>query len=152
MNSPQHVASQLSQFEPGSLIGVSDALIISQEDIIAFAHLTGDHQWLHVDARRAAAGPFGQTIAHGYLVLSLLPRMTRSVVDFTSLGTVINYGLNKVRFLNGARSDHAFLARISLVSREDKPAGVLYQLQHEISDQATGDTVCVALSLTLVNR
>lgn len=152
MNSPQQVASQLSQFTPGSLIGVSDALTISQEDITAFARLTGDQQWIHVDAERATTGPFGQTIAHGYLVLSLLPRMTRSVVDFTALGTVINYGLNKVRFLNGARSGHEFLDRVTLVSREDKPAGVLYQLQHEISDRASGDTVCAALSLTLVDR
>jgi len=71
---------------------------VPQEKIDAFAEATGDHQWIHVDPERAAAGPFGTTIGHGYLTLSLLPAMSYEVVPRQGDGMAVNYGLNKVRF------------------------------------------------------
>src|SRR5437016_4870765 len=82
----------------GEELGPSDWLEIDQKRIDLFADATGDHQWIHVDPEKAAAGPFGTTIAHGYLTLSLLPQMWKTIyrVDGVKLG--VNYGLNKVRF------------------------------------------------------
>jgi acyl dehydratase len=82
---------------PGDTFGPSSWIDITQEKIDAFADATGDHQWIHVDPERAAAGPFGTTIAHGYLTLSLLPVASAEVVP-SSGGMGINYGLNRVRF------------------------------------------------------
>jgi acyl dehydratase len=81
----------------GDEYGPSSWIEIAQERIDAFAEATGDHQWIHVDPERAAAGPFGTTIAHGYLTLSLLPAASYEVVPRQG-GMGINYGLNRVRF------------------------------------------------------
>jgi acyl dehydratase len=82
----------------GDEYGPSSWLDVSQERIDAFAAATGDRQWIHVDPARAAAGPFGTTIGHGYLTLSLLPVMSYEVVPRQEAGMAVNYGLNKVRF------------------------------------------------------
>ncbi|WP_447645618.1 MaoC family dehydratase [Nocardioides zeae] len=82
----------------GEDLGVSDWVEIDQERVDTFAEATGDHQWIHVDAERAAEGPFGGTIAHGYLTLSLVPMLGASVVAFDTPGAKLNYGVNKVRF------------------------------------------------------
>ena len=83
---------------PGSELGPSSWMEVSQERIDKFAEATGDHQWIHVDPERAAAGPFGSTIAHGYLTLSLLAPMAFEVVPPSEASMVVNYGLNRVRF------------------------------------------------------
>jgi acyl dehydratase len=82
----------------GDEYGPSSWIDVSQERIDAFAAATGDRQWIHVDPARAAAGPFGTTIGHGYLTLSLLPVMSYEVVPRQEVGMAVNYGLNKVRF------------------------------------------------------
>jgi acyl dehydratase len=82
----------------GDEYGPSSWIDVSQERIDAFAAATGDRQWIHVDPARAAAGPFGTTIGHGYLTLSLLPVMSYEVVPRQEAGMAVNYGLNKVRF------------------------------------------------------
>jgi acyl dehydratase len=82
----------------GDEYGPSSWIDVSQERIDAFAAATGDRQWIHVDPARAAAGPFGTTIGHGYLTLSLLPVMSYEVVPRQAVGMAVNYGLNKVRF------------------------------------------------------
>jgi acyl dehydratase len=87
-----------TDLEPGAEFGPSSWIDVPQERIDAFADATGDHQWIHVDPERAAAGPFGGTIAHGYLTLSLLPGMSFEVVPRQTGGMGINYGLNRVRF------------------------------------------------------
>ncbi|HET7146729.1 MAG TPA: MaoC family dehydratase [Gaiellaceae bacterium] len=84
--------------KPGEEYGPSSWIDVPQEKITAFADATGDHQWIHVDPERAADGPFGTTIAHGYLTLSLLPAMSFEVVPRQGGGMSVNYGLNKVRF------------------------------------------------------
>ena len=82
----------------GDTYGPSSWIDISQEKIDGFADATGDHQWIHVDRERAAAGPFGGTIAHGYLTLSLVIPLLNELVDVKGVSMGINYGLNKVRF------------------------------------------------------
>ena len=87
-----------TELEPGAEFGPSSWIDVSQERIDAFADATGDHQWIHVDRERAAAGPFGGTIGHGYLTLSLVPVMSYEVLPRQEGGMGINYGLNRVRF------------------------------------------------------
>ena len=87
-----------AELAPGAEFGPSSWVEVSQARIDAFAEATGDHQWIHVDRERAAAGPFGTTIGHGYLTLSLLPAMSYEVVPRQEGGMGINYGLNRVRF------------------------------------------------------
>jgi acyl dehydratase len=82
----------------GEELGTSDWLVVDQERINTFADATGDHQWIHVDAERAAAGPFGGTIAHGMLTASLLSAFLPQIFRVDGVSMVINYGLNKVRF------------------------------------------------------
>ena len=88
----------MTDLTPGAEFGPSSWIEVPQEKIEAFAEATGDRQWIHVDRDRAAAGPFGTTIAHGYLTLSLLPAMSYEVVPRQGAGMAVNYGLNRVRF------------------------------------------------------
>jgi acyl dehydratase len=88
----------VTELEPGAEFGPSAWIAVPQQKIDAFAKATGDHQWIHVDPERAAAGPFGTTIGHGYLTLSLLPVMSYEVVPRQNGGMAVNYGLNRVRF------------------------------------------------------
>ena len=87
----------------GAEIGASDWLVIEQDRIDQFAEATGDHQWIHVDEARAKEGPFGSTIAHGFLTLSLLPALLAEVYRVEGVRMGINYGLNRVRFINPVR-------------------------------------------------
>ncbi|MCH5181391.1 MAG: MaoC family dehydratase [Prevotellaceae bacterium] len=82
----------------GQQIGVSQWLEVPQERIDAFADATLDHQWIHVDRERAKNGPFGQTIAHGYLTLSLLPHLWEQIIEVNNLKMMVNYGMDKMRF------------------------------------------------------
>ena len=82
----------------GQHLGYSDYLLVDQERIDRFADATGDHQWIHVDSERATSGPFGTTIAHGYLTLSLVPLLLAQVLSVESVAFGLNYGCNKVRF------------------------------------------------------
>jgi acyl dehydratase len=82
----------------GADLGHTGWLEITQDRVNAFADATGDHQWIHVDTERAAAGPFGGTIAHGYLTLSLVIQLMSELMDVKGVSMGINYGLNKVRF------------------------------------------------------
>ncbi|MDE3025891.1 MAG: MaoC family dehydratase [Acidobacteriota bacterium] len=88
----------MSSLEVGAEYGPSSWIEVDQGRIDAFADATGDHQWIHVDPERAKAGPFGTTIGHGYLTLSLLPAMSYEVVPRGAGGMAVNYGLDRVRF------------------------------------------------------
>ena len=91
--------AELKQAE-GDTLGTSDWHDVTQNDIDAFADVTGDHQWIHVDPERAKDGPFGRTIGHGYLTLSLAPWLMSEVLQVTGMAMGLNYGLNKLRFPN----------------------------------------------------
>ena len=82
----------------GQDLGTSGWHTVTQDQIKAFADATGDHQWIHLDAQRAAAGPFGTTIAHGFLTLSLVSMLAREVYEVRGARMVVNYGVNRVRF------------------------------------------------------
>lgn len=82
----------------GQELGKSEWLVVDQERINAFADATLDHQWIHVDPERAKEGPFGQTIVHGYLTLSLLPYMWEQILQVNNLKMMVNYGMDKMKF------------------------------------------------------
>ncbi len=87
----------------GEPLGTSDWVQIEQARIDQFAEATGDHQWIHTDPERAADGPFGATIAHGYLTLSLIPMLTWQIYEVRGISGALNYGLDKVRFPSPVR-------------------------------------------------
>jgi acyl dehydratase len=133
----------------GAALGTSDWLVIDQHRIDRFAEHTEDRQWIHVDPVRAAAGPFGTTIAHGYLTLSLAPAMLGQVVHVDSVTAAVNYGLNKVRFPAPVPVGSKVRATISLVSAQARGAAV--EAVFGITVEADGGSrpVCVAEMVVL---
>src|SRR5690242_5421499 len=109
----------------GRELGVSDWITVDQERINQFAQCTGDHQWIHVDVERARReSPFGTTIAHGYLTLSLLPAMQDSVgTQLDGVKAALNYGADRVRFINPVKAGARIRDHITLVGAEDKGNG-----------------------------
>ncbi|WP_299564885.1 MaoC family dehydratase [uncultured Mycolicibacterium sp.] len=105
----------------GSQLGTTEWLEITQERVNTFADATGDHQWIHVDPERAAQGPFGGTIAHGLLTLSLLPHFMHQLYRVDNVTMAINYGYNKVRFITPVKVGARIRARgeISKIDRLD---------------------------------
>jgi acyl dehydratase len=104
----------------GREIGVSDWLVVAQDRIDAFADATGDRQWIHVDAERARTGtPFGATIAHGFLTLSLISALVRDAVTVDGVRMALNYGLNRVRFVSPVPSGSRIRARVALAKVDD---------------------------------
>jgi acyl dehydratase len=100
----------------GSQFGPTDWLEISQDRVNLFADATDDHQWIHVDPEKAANGPFGGTIAHGLLTLSLLPHFSHQLYRVDNIAMAINYGYNKVRFITPVRVGAKVRARGELTS------------------------------------
>jgi acyl dehydratase len=95
--------SELESTTPGSVLGFSDWLHVTQERVDQFAAATSDDQWIHTDTVRAAASSFGGTISHGYLILALLPALARTAYQVRGSEMTINYGLNRVRFITPVR-------------------------------------------------
>jgi acyl dehydratase len=105
----------------GQPIGSSDWVTVEQSRIDAFAAATGDHQWIHVDPERARAGPFGTTIAHGFLTLSLLPMLFDSGFAIADVTMGVNYGLNRVRFVSPVPAGRRVRAHFKLLAFEPLP-------------------------------
>ncbi|MER7183886.1 MaoC family dehydratase [Streptomyces hyaluromycini] len=108
----------------GSDLGTSDWIEVTQDRIDTFADATGDHQWIHVDPERAAAGPFGAPIAHGYLTLSLFIPLFTELLDVQGVTTKVNYGLNKVRFPAPVKAGSRIRLAGRLAEVEEVPGGV----------------------------
>jgi acyl dehydratase len=109
----------------GPPLGTSDWMTISQDRINVFADATGDHQWIHVDAERAAAdSPFGSTIAHGFLTLSLVSALMRNAVTIEGLRMAVNYGLNRVRFVSPVPAGARIRAAVALAAVTPVEGGV----------------------------
>ena len=108
----------------GSDLGTSSWIEVTQERVNTFADATGDHQWIHVDVERAAAGPFGAPIAHGYLTLSLFVPLFTELLDVQGVTTKVNYGLNKVRFPSPVPVGSRIRLAARLASVEDVAGGV----------------------------
>lgn len=138
----------------GQEIGVSDWLLIDQNRINQFADCTDDHQWIHVDVERAAHGPFGKTIAHGFLTLALIPAMSRSIqlpLDESQVQMHINYGLNQVRFINPVPVNSRVRSRVTLMNVEAKsPNRILLTFKHTIEIEGQDKPACVAETLSLI--
>ena len=128
----------------GRHLGYSDWMTITQERIDLFADATGDHQWIHVDPQRAAAGPFGATIAHGYLTLSLVSHFLPQVVEVKGISMGINYGTNKVRFPAPVRVGSRVRGGVEMVAVEDVTGGVQATSRVTVEIEGGDKPACVA--------
>jgi acyl dehydratase len=130
------MSTQLTLAELESAAGLelepSDWVTIQQRAIEQFAEATGDHQWIHVDPEKAAKGPFGTTVAHGYLSLSLLPGLLGKMLRVTDARMGINYGIEKVRFTAPVPSGSRVRLKATIDSAERRGEGVLYHVAAEV--------------------
>ena len=134
----------------GETLGTGEWVEITQERVDQFAEATGDHQWIHVDVARAEEGPFGGTIAHGYLTLSLIPFLSRSVFSIQTPGAVLNYGLNKVRFPNPVPVGRRVRITVDLAEVLEIPAGRQVTLRSTIEIEGETKPACVAENVVLL--
>jgi acyl dehydratase len=134
----------------GQELGSSDWLEVTQERVDAFAAATDDHQWIHVDVERAAAGPFGGTIAHGFLTLSLLPYFAGQIFSLETSGPRLNYGLNKVRFPAPVPVGARLRATATLADLTDVPAGHQMEVRYVVEIEGSDKPACVAEMLALL--
>nr|WSZ95252.1 MaoC family dehydratase [Streptomyces sp. NBC_00857] len=132
----------------GEQLGHSDWLEIDQKRIDLFADATGDHQWIHVDPERAASGPFGTTIAHGYLTLSLLPALVPQILRVENVKMGINYGTNKVRFPSPVPVGSRLRASAVLKDVSDAGEGVQITMLVTVEREGGGKPACVAESVS----
>lgn len=134
----------------GRELGCSDWLTVDQQRIDLFAEATGDHQWIHVDAARAAAGPFGATIAHGYLTLSLASFFLPQVLRVEGISMGVNYGVNKVRFPRPVLVGSRLRARAVVTSAEELPQGAGVQTVITLTVEIEGEAkpACVVESVS----
>jgi acyl dehydratase len=130
--------------QAGADLGHSSWLEIAQPRVDTFADATGDHQWIHVDVARAAEGPFGGTIAHGYLTLSLLIPMWSELLQVEGVSMAVNYGLNKVRFPSPVRVGSKVRAHGRMVSIEDVRGGVEVVVDLTVEIDGSDKPACVA--------
>jgi acyl dehydratase len=134
----------------GETLGTSDWLEIDQERVDQFAEATGDHQWIHVDVERAEQGPFGGTIAHGYLTLSLIPLLGSQVFALDTPGAKLNYGVNKVRFPHPVRVGKRVRNTVTVNEVTDVPAGKQLTLGHTVEIEDEPKPACVAETVVLL--
>ena len=137
----------------GQKIGTSDWVMVDQSMIDKFAEATGDHQWIHVDVERAKREmPGGRTIAHGYLTLSLLPRLSHEIYTIRKRSRGINYGSNKVRFTNMVPVGSKVRARQKLLGVEPKGGGL--QMTNEVTIEIEGQQrpACVAETISIIYK
>ncbi|MGA8986899.1 MaoC family dehydratase [Aeromicrobium sp.] len=128
----------------GQELGTSDWVTVTQEQINTFADATGDHQWIHVDPERAATGPFGGTIAHGYLTLALLPAFGEQIYAVNGLAFGMNYGANKVRFPSPVPVDSRLRATATLKETSDIAIGTQCIVSFVIEIDGGSKPACVA--------
>jgi len=138
----------------GEHLGYSHWLRLDQERVNTFADATGDHQWIHVDPARAALGPYGTTLAHGYLTLALLPVLVGSVVQYEGWATRLNYGLDKVRFPAPLLVGSDVRAGAELTGAHAVPNGIQVSLRVTAQSRRNGEIASrpalVADTLTLL--
>jgi len=148
------VASVLKSLEEsvGKEIFLSDWTQVTQKQINQFADSTKDHQWIHVDEEKAAKGPFGRTIAHGFLTLSHIPFFSYQVpLNIEGATMSVNYGLDRVRFLNPVVSGAKIRDRIVLTAVEEKPGNRLLITQtHTIEIEGQEKPACIAQMLGMI--
>lgn len=129
----------------GQELGVGEWVEVTQDQVQRFADATGDRQWIHCDPQRAGReSPYGTTIAHGLLTLSLGPALVGGIVEFAGVRLVVNYGLNRVRFPAAVRVGRRVRLRLSLLQLEDVPDGVQLTMAQIIEVEGETKPACVA--------
>jgi acyl dehydratase len=131
----------------GTRLPTTEWMVVEQERIDTFADAIGDHQWIHVDAERAAGGPFGSTIAHGYLTLSLIGGLIADVISVPGASSVLNYGLEKVRFPAPVPVGSWVRLTSSIAAAEPAPGGVQLSIQAQVECRETTKPACVATAV-----
>ena len=134
----------------GEDLGSTDWVEIDQARVDRFAEATGDHQWIHVDVERSKDGPFGGTIAHGYLTLSLVPWLGSQVFGLETPGAKLNYGVNKVRFPHPVLVGSRVRAKVTVGEVTDLPAGKQLTLRYVIEIEGQDKPACVAETVVLL--
>ncbi|MGC0398996.1 acyl dehydratase [Streptomyces sp. SAI-126] len=132
----------------GSDLGTSEWIEVTQERVNTFADATGDHQWIHVDPEKAAAGPFGAPIAHGYLTLSLFIPLFTELLDVQGVTTKVNYGLNKVRFPAPVKVGSRIRLVAKLTDVEEVPGGVQITVDGAVEIEGGAKPAAVLQSLS----
>jgi acyl dehydratase len=120
---------------------------VTQERVNTFAEATGDFQWIHVDVERAATGPFGGTIAHGYLTLSMISDLSNGLFSFAGFTMGVNYGLDKVRFPSPVPVGSRIRVGVTVVACTDIPRGVQISLEFVVEREGAAKPACVAVML-----
>jgi acyl dehydratase len=128
----------------GEHLGHSDWRVVEQAQVDAFAEATGDRQWIHVDPERAKQGPFGTTIAHGYLVLSLIPALMAEIYRVDGVRMAVNYGLNRVRFPAPVPTGATIRGGARLITAEEIPGGLHVVAEVTVERQGEAKPCCVA--------
>jgi acyl dehydratase len=137
---------ELKQAE-GEILGTSDWHDVTQADVDAFADVTGDHQWIHVDVERAKETPFGGTIAHGYFTLSLIPLLSRQVFGMEGFTFALNYGLNRVRFPSPMPVGQKVRCTVKVAEVQEIPGGAQTTMVMTLEREGGDKPVCVAETL-----
>ena len=132
----------------GQALGESEAVLVDQARIDAFAAATEDRQWIHVDPARAAAGPFGATVAHGFLTLALLPVLLESTFAIEGVRMGVNYGLNRVRFPAPVHAGSRLRGRFRLLAFEAIEGGAQLTVEATIGAEGAAKPACVAEALS----
>ena len=142
----------IAEIESGSEreLGLSEWHRIEQKHVDLFADATGDHQWIHVDPEMAKQGPFGTTVAHGYLSLSLLPKLMGEVMSISDAKMGLNYGIDRVRFTNPVPVESRVRLKAKLMESRRKGDGVLYKVGVEIEIENQDKPALVGEVLYLV--
>jgi len=136
----------------GEDLGQSEWHTITQEQVNAFADATGDHQWIHIDVERAKSGPFGGTIAHGYLTVSLLPILMTEIFRVENITMGINYGLDRVRFPAPVLTGSRIRASATLTDVKPNPLGLRAYIRITIEIEGQEKAACVADTISLFAR
>jgi acyl dehydratase len=131
----------------GQVLGTSDWHDVTQADVDAFADVTGDHQWIHVDVERAKETPFGGTIAHGYFTLSLIPLLSRQVFGMEGFTFALNYGLNRVRFPSPMPVGGKVRCTVKVAEVQEIPGGAQTTMEMTLEREGGEKPVCVAETL-----
>jgi len=134
----------------GTHLGYSNWKVVSAEDVEAFATLTGDQQWIHVDRERAAAGPFGTTIVHGFLTVSHVPLFMNEVFDIAGVAMLVNYGSDRVRFVSPVPTGSRLRGGVELTSLAHTSRGHQLGARVTIEIEGADKPACVADTVTLI--